>query len=78
MDPKTLIIMVIAVFSSIIGLIYWVIRSRDRLVYRDVCESERKRLEDCIEGSLKLMQMQYKNLCNRFDELKELIKNDRG
>lgn len=64
----TPVVAVVGIFGAIIGVIYWVIKSRDKLVYKDVCEANR----DCIETSIKDFKEFVKQ---RFDTLEELIKN---
>lgn len=71
MDARTIIFCVIGVFSTIIGLIYWVIKSRDKLVYKDVFESELKRIEDCWETELKSLK---KEMTLRFDNLEKMLR----
>jgi len=49
----------------------------DDLVYKGVCESERRRLEDCMENGLKNVDMRLSELKSDvkdgFKEVKELI-----
>lgn len=80
----------LALTALIAGVYGWLIKHlsnskkhpcADNLVYRDTCEQTVKRLEDCIEGQVKLETMRYEALTKRVDEgfadLKELIKNGR-
>ena len=69
-DARILITAVIAVFVTIIGLIYWIIRSRDKLVFKDVCQANRDCIETKIDGLKELIEL-------RFDTIEELIKNER-
>ena len=87
MDVK-LIIALIGIFGAIIGVYVWVARHitarkkhpcADNVVYRDVCESERRRIDDCIEGAERRTEQRFKevkdDMRNGFNEVKELIKN---
>lgn len=52
----------------------------DDIVYKDVCAEKTKGLNDCIEGAVNLMKIQYENLNTKVDkgfkDLKEFIKNN--
>lgn len=85
-DSKILI----GVFGLIAGVWGWLLKhcsnSRkhpcaDNLVFKDVCRSERKRIDDCMESEIEERKERYKELKedinNRFDRLEELIKNNR-
>lgn len=54
---------------------------KDDIVFKDVCESERKRLDDCIETVVKRSDERHKELKEdmkaEFAEVKELIRNGR-
>lgn len=81
MDTRIIVGAIISVFSAIIGVIYWVIKSRDKLVYKDVCESDRRGLGDCIEHAEEMCSQRYSELTKRMDagfkEVKELIRNQK-
>ncbi len=69
-----LISVVVAIFSAIIGLIYWVIKSRDKLVYKDVCDERHKGLEDCVEAKLETLETK---IDEGFRRIEVLINNVR-
>lgn len=78
---KLIVGLAVSLFTTVIGVIYWVIKSRDKLVYKDVCESERRRLGDCIEHAEEMCSQRYKELTKQMDtgfkEVKELIRNQK-
>lgn len=76
MDDKAIFITsVIAIFGTIIGLIYWIIKSRDKLVYKDVCEAKHKGFEDCVEAKLETLETK---IDEGFKRLEGLINGVRG
>lgn len=75
--------MIIGVFGAIIGVYIWVAKHisnskkhpcSEKLVYKDVCESERKRIDDCIEGAARLASQRFESLEKSIDELKQLLR----
>jgi hypothetical protein len=50
----------------------------DDIVFKDVCESEKRRMEECIKGVVKLQAMQYENLEKKLEHLEDLIVNGSG
>ena len=95
MDAKIVIGLAVPVFLAIIGVYVWVSkhiangkkhvckddieRFKGAVVYKDVCASERKRIEDCVEGEIKNVNLRLerieKMIDREFDELKDLIMN---
>jgi len=83
---KVLVGAIIAIFAAIIG-VYEALRKHtshpkkhvcsDDVVFRDVCDERHKGVEDCIENVLKLTTIQYQNLSDKIDDLKESIENAR-
>lgn len=41
--------------------------------FKDVCASERKRMEDCLESAMKLQTQRYESLEESIDEVKERL-----
>ena len=84
MDTHAIIYVSIAVFSAIIGvyLIFikhiWRHPAGDEIVKKDVCESEKKGMRDCIEGAITLAKMQYEVLVKKLDELTEEVRSMNG
>jgi hypothetical protein len=82
MNDRILITAVIALFSTIIGVIFWVSKSRAKMVFKDVCEEKAGRLNDCIENEVRSSKERYENLVKKVDmgfkELKQELKNNRG
>lgn len=87
MDTK-LIVALIGIFGAIIGVYVWVARHiaarkkhpcSDDLVFRDVCESERRRIDDCLEGAERRTEQRFKevkeDMKTGFTEVKDLIRN---
>jgi len=78
---QLLLYAVLGLYGTVIGVIYWVNRSRNELVYKDVCKSERKRIDDCIEGAVERSEQRYAELksdmLRGFEEIKELIRNQK-
>lgn len=80
---KVLIGAIIAIFAAIIG-VYEALRKHtsspkkhvcsDDVVFRDVCDSEKKRIEDCIEATFKILTTK---LDEGFKRVEGLIKNAR-
>lgn len=86
MDGWT-IVGLIAIFGTIIGVYVWVsahISNRNRhpsansIVYSDTCEARR----DCIENSVKHLEKKvnehHEYNKERFEEIKELIRNQKN
>ncbi len=78
----------IGIGTAIIGVYLWVARhitnsnrhpSRKDIVFKDVCESEKKRIEDCIESEAKLSKERFDTLVKKVDDgfrdIKVLIRN---
>lgn len=74
--------------GAIVGIYGWFLKhisaSRrhpcaDNIVFQDVCDAEKKRLEDCIEGEVKRSEQRHtelrQDMKDGFAEIKELIKN---
>ena len=66
-----IITVVLAVFGTIIGVIYWVVKSRDKFITKDVCEAK----QDCVESELKNIHFRLTEIRDDmkagFAELKE-------
>lgn len=75
------------IIAALVGLFGWLLKhlsnsdkhpcKRD-IVYKDVCKSERKRLDDCIEGAIKRSDERHAELKAdmkaEFAEVKDLIR----
>lgn len=86
MDNKILI----GVFALIAGVYGWLLkhlskkhicqddmdRLKDSVQFKDVCEAERRRLDDCIESEVKRSTERYEALEKSIDELKQLVRNN--
>jgi len=83
MSTGVLIYAGIGVFGAIIGIYvillkhFWKHPSADKIVSKDVCESEKHRIEDCIENEVKCSAERYELLTESIKELKGLIQNAR-
>jgi len=89
MEYKMLMV-VLGVFAAIIGCYLWMAKHitnskkhpcKEDIVYRDVCEAERGRIEDCVESELKnvnrRLDEQRSDMKDGFSRLESLIKNGR-
>ena len=84
MDARTAIYVVVVVFIAIIGVYAFLFKHvwghprNDDIVKKEVCNSEKHRIEDCIEGAMKLAEMQYKVLVKKLDELTVEVRSMNG
>lgn len=85
-DIRILIGAIIAIFAAIIGVYAILMRHTsnskkhvcsDDIVFQDVCDERHKGVDDCIENVLNLTKIQYQNLSDKIDDLKESIENAR-
>lgn len=76
LDTRTLIYVLIVIFGAIGGCYAFVIKCAGKRVHKDVCESEKHRLEDCIEGAIKRSNEKHKELKVDIKELKDDMKSD--
>jgi len=75
MDAKTAIYIMIGIFTAIIGVYIFLFKhigngkhpDSNKVVYKDVFESEIGRIDDCVEGTIN-------NLNRRIDELRADVK----
>ena len=47
--------------------------SKKDIVYKDVCSSERQRIEDCIENAMSLQSERLKTLTEKLEETKTIL-----
>jgi len=76
------------VTAALAGVYGWLIKhmsnntrhpSKENIVFKDVCESERRRIDDCIESAEKRTEQRFievkQDMKDGFGRLESLIKN---
>ena len=72
-NDSKLVTLVIGLIAGIYG---WLLRhvtsgkhpTKEAIVYKDVCESERKGIGDCIEGAIRRSDEQHKSVMDQINQ----------
>lgn len=66
---------IFGIFTAFYG---WLLRHLFvKCQFKDVCEAERRRLDDCIEAEMRRNTERYEAVEKSLDELKQMIRDDR-